>query len=69
MRGCVEGEILTERHGEGGFGYDPIFYYAPFGKTLAEVTADEKNKVSHRANAIRAFAKKLKQLKVEDMEC
>ena len=69
VRGCVEGEILTERHGDGGFGYDPLFYYSPFGKTLAEVTADEKNKVSHRANAIRAFAEKLKELKVEDIEC
>lgn len=69
VRGCVEGEILTERHGDGGFGYDPLFYYAPFCKTLAEVTADEKNRVSHRANAIRAFAEKLKELKVEDTEC
>ncbi len=65
VRGYVEGEILHERHGEGGFGYDPIFYYPPFDKTLAEVTAEEKNSVSHRANAIKAFAEKLKELNIK----
>ncbi len=64
VRGYIEGEIIKERHGNGGFGYDPLFYYEPFGKTLAEVTAVEKNTVSHRANAIRAFAEKLKTLKL-----
>ena len=52
VRGHVEGEILRERHGEGGFGYDPLFYFPQFGKTLAEVTPEEKNTVSHRGNAI-----------------
>ncbi len=66
VRGYIEGEILRERHGEGGFGYDPLFYYAPFNKTLAEVTANEKNSVSHRANAIKAFAEKLKTLDIEE---
>ena len=47
--------------GTGGFGYDPIFYYPPFGKTLAEVTPEEKNQVSHRAVALRAFYDKLKE--------
>ena len=47
--------------GTGAFGYDPIFYYPPFGKTLAEVTPEEKNQVSHRAVALRAFYDKLKE--------
>ncbi len=58
-RGEVHGEILRHAAGEGGFGYDPIFYYPPFGKTLAEVTAEEKNEVSHRAQALKLFYQKL----------
>lgn len=58
-RGEVHGEILRHPAGEGGFGYDPIFYYPLFGKTLAEVTADEKNEVSHRAQALKLFYQKL----------
>ena len=60
-RGEVHGELLRVPAGEGGFGYDPIFYYPPFGKSLAEVSAEEKNQVSHRANALRAFYEKLKE--------
>ena len=66
VRGYVEGEILKERHGEGGFGYDPLFYFPQFNKTLAEVTPEEKNKVSHRGNAIAAFAEKLKALELAE---
>ena len=58
-RGEVHGEILRHAAGEGGFGYDPIFYYPPFGKTLAEVSAEEKNEVSHRAQALKLFYQKL----------
>lgn len=47
--------------GEGGFGYDPIFYYPPFGKTLAQVPQEEKNRVSHRAEALKIFYTKLKE--------
>ncbi len=61
VKGKIEGEILCVRQGEGGFGYDPLFYYPPFDKTLAEVTAEEKNSVSHRANAIKLLAEKLKK--------
>lgn len=50
--GEVHGTILHEAHGENGFGYDPYFYYAPFGKSFAELTAEEKNSVSHRKNAL-----------------
>ena len=66
VRGHVEGEILRERHGNGGFGYDPLFYFKQFGKTLAEVTPEEKNSVSHRANAIKLFAEKLKTLDIKE---
>ena len=60
-RGEVHGELLRAPAGERGFGYDPIFYYPPFGKSLAEVSAEEKNQVSHRANALRVFYEKLKE--------
>lgn len=59
VRGECFGRILTERRGEGGFGYDPLFYYEPFGKTFAEVDLAKKNTVSHRAVAMRSFIKKL----------
>ena len=57
--GECPGTILFERRGTGGFGYDPLFYYEPFGKTYAEMNADEKNAISHRARAMAAFAEKL----------
>ena len=60
-RGEVHGELLRAPAGSGGFGYDPIFYYPPFGKTLAEVTSEEKNQVSHRAVALRELQRKLKE--------
>ncbi|XCH78680.1 MAG: XTP/dITP diphosphatase [Candidatus Dehalobacter alkaniphilus] len=52
--GLVEGRILTERIGTGGFGYDPVFYLPDLQKTMAELSLDEKNCLSHRAQA---FAK------------
>jgi XTP/dITP diphosphohydrolase len=54
-RGVVEGTIAPEPRGEGGFGYDPIFYYPPYGRTLAEVSAARKAAVSHRGQAFRAL--------------
>lgn len=60
-RGEVHGELLRAPAGEGGFGYDPIFFYPPYGKTLAEVSAEEKNQVSHRAQALKVFYRKLKE--------
>ncbi len=60
-RGEVHGEILREAHGQNGFGYDPIFYYPPFGKTLAEIPAEHKNQVSHRAQALKILNEKLKE--------
>lgn len=52
-RASVEGTIAPEPRGEGGFGYDPIFYYPPYGRTLAEVSAPRKAEVSHRGQAFR----------------
>lgn len=60
-RGEAHGELLREAAGQGGFGYDPIFYYPPYGKTFAQVSAEEKNRVSHRAVALRGMYEKLKE--------
>ena len=60
-RGEIHGELLREARGENGFGYDPIFYYPPLGKSTAELAPEEKNQVSHRANALKVFYEKLKE--------
>ena len=49
--GRVDGEILREPRGTAGFGYDPVFLYPPAGQTFAELEADAKNRISHRARA------------------
>ena len=53
--GVVEGQVAREAKGAGGFGYDPIFFYPPYGRTLAEVSPAEKTSVSHRGQAFRAL--------------
>jgi XTP/dITP diphosphohydrolase len=60
-RGEIHGELTREPRGENGFGYDPIFYYPPLGKTTAEIPAELKHQVSHRGNALRVFYEKLKE--------
>jgi XTP/dITP diphosphohydrolase len=55
FRGEVEGELLDVPHGGNGFGYDPLFYYPPFGCSFGEVSAERKMEVSHRASALRAM--------------
>ena len=60
-RGEIRGELTREPRGENGFGYDPIFYYPPLGKTTAELSSEEKNQVSHRANALKLFYEKMKE--------
>lgn len=50
--GRCEGEIGTEPKGSAGFGYDPVFYFPEYSKTFAELTSDEKNRVSHRGKAL-----------------
>ncbi len=56
--GACEGELLFAERGEGGFGYDPLFYSRELGKSLAEATPEEKNAVSHRGKALAALVKK-----------
>lgn len=54
VEGTADGLILTAPRGGGGFGYDPLFYYPPLGRTFAELSDDEKAGVSHRGRAIQA---------------
>ena len=61
--GTAEGLILRERRGSDGFGYDPLFYVPEFAQTMAELTLNEKNKLSHRARAFREMIQILKALK------
>ena len=65
-RGEAHGELLRQAAGQGGFGYDPIFYYPPLGKTFAEISAEEKNRVSHRALALNILNEKLKEKNYAD---
>jgi XTP/dITP diphosphohydrolase len=58
--GVAEGEIIHERIGNGGFGYDPVFIPNGFQKTFAELTLEEKNSISHRGKAVKALADFLK---------
>lgn len=57
--GIVDGRLTTEEHGEGGFGYDPIFFYPPSHKTFAELPTATKNRLSHRARAAGALLEAL----------
>ena len=52
--GVCDGEIISEERGTNGFGYDPIFFIPELGKTMAELSLEEKNRISHRARAVRA---------------
>lgn len=61
--GEVCGRITAEVHGDGGFGYDPIFYSNELKKTFGEASAEEKNAISHRAKALSALCEKLKSEK------
>ena len=58
--GTCEGTILSAPRGENGFGYDPIFYLPEYGCTSAELSGEEKNKISHRGKALRAIKDELK---------
>ena len=60
-RGEIHGELLRAPVGKNGFGYDPIFYYPPMGMSTAEMKPEDKNRVSHRGNALRVFYDKLKE--------
>lgn len=58
-RGVIEGRIGYEEKGSNGFGYDPIFHVPELGRTTAELSEEEKNKVSHRGNALREIKRQL----------
>ncbi len=60
-KACVEGQIAYQEEGEGGFGYDPIFYLPEYKTTTAGLSPKEKNKISHRGKALRQMREKLKQ--------
>lgn len=60
--GTVEGEILTAPRGRGGFGYDPLFFLPALGRTMAEISLEEKHSLSHRGRAFRALLPKLQPL-------
>ncbi|NLM50748.1 MAG: XTP/dITP diphosphatase [Clostridiaceae bacterium] len=59
--GRCEGEITTSPRGEGGFGYDPVFFVKEYKKTFAEIPMEEKNKISHRARALKELMRVLKE--------
>lgn len=59
VRGECHGVILTEEHGDGGFGYDSLFFYPEFGATFAEIPQEKKNSVSHRGIAMREFTERI----------
>ena len=63
--GTLVGVIAEECAGSQGFGYDPVFFVPELGRTLAELTAEEKNRISHRAKAFRAMADMLRPLAAE----
>lgn len=62
IKGTVEGYILENEKGNGGFGYDPLFFYEPLNKSFAEITIEEKNKISHRGNALQKARKIIEEL-------
>ncbi len=66
VKGETEGVILEEYVGKGGFGYDPLFFYEPEGKTFAEMNGSKKNAVSHRGRAILRLADHLKLLQEKE---
>lgn len=65
VEGTCEGTILRALQGEGGFGYDPLFYVAELDKTFAELSMEEKNRISHRGNANRKAVEIIRSLKNE----
>ena len=60
-RGTIEGQIGYEIVGDGGFGYDPIFYLPERGMTTAQLSPEEKNQISHRGKALEAMKEKLRE--------
>ena len=68
--GVCEGCITRKPSGREGFGYDPVFYYAPLGKTFAEIPRKVKNEISHRGQALKAFREAVKKDRItESSKC
>ena len=59
FEGRVDGKIIEHRRGENGFGFDPVFVPNGFDKTFAEMSADDKKKISHRGRAVEKFLQKV----------
>lgn len=68
FRGTLAGRIVDSAKGTQGFGYDPIFFVTESGKTLAELSRDEKNRISHRARAVKLLRAELKNLLLREEE-
>lgn len=66
FRGEVEGELLLDARGAGGFGYDPLFYYPPFGCSFGEVPLDLKQTVSHRSKALASMREFLRTIELHE---
>lgn len=66
FRGECHGEIIFEKRGDNGFGYDPIFYVPELDKTFAEITSEEKNSISHRSESLKKFSNYLREQDNED---
>ena len=62
VRGECRGSVLCEEKGEGGFGYDPLFFVEKYGRTYAELSSNEKNEISHRAVATKCFAEQFSKV-------
>lgn len=67
-KGTIEGEIAKQLCGDGGFGYDPVFFVPQEGCTLAELPEERKNQISHRANALRDLAEQLQKEQTNDYQ-
>ena len=61
VSGAMEGVIIRQEQGDGGFGYDPIMFVPEFGKTVAQLSAEQKNRISHRGNAIAKLKPRLEE--------
>lgn len=67
VEACVAGLIAKERRGQGGFGYDPVFYLPRFKKTFAQMALREKNKISHRGKALRRLRRLLVKVTAREL--
>jgi XTP/dITP diphosphohydrolase len=62
--GVVDGEIIREPHGMGGFGYDPLFWLPELGKTMAEIDLETKQRLSHRGRALQALLERMRRVRL-----